>query len=528
MTSKTTELSEKLDELSEKVGAVDIGAANRLRQLRLALADGVLAEEWAAVDIYRLIDPRDIVEQIRAQAANDRIVALLEIIRNVTLFLPILVTWFGVSRAVDSYYALIQRSPSSAQTPFIYLWQNGFGEQAWPTLGQLGFINAFILCIVIGLTITTLVRAEYRTRARDRYAEGIRRELAEVLSLSTLYLQRLSRRTPTSLIEHFRDAIEKIIGQLEAERMRISDLAEQRDRELSLLTQFSADLRISSDQLLETAQRSEITHRTLAERVGNLALPVSQMATTAEQLLTAGRQIAAPMQELAKQQQQVGAQIANAVGALQKAASDLTTSAASALSTAKEMTQARKTFMEDMKAQRAAQEDLIKSVGENAHAMIIIGQSLYGLVGQLTTSIDQLTPSTTTLANQGDQLITHTKSLTDATRQIVSQQQALVEQLKGTLGNLQETMKNSALLLDRSITLYEHSSEGQSALLNAIATERSAQVEIAQVVSRSITDFEATLKTMQATATSVHTIAVDLSELSRNVPPLTPNNRRSA
>src|SRR5579872_761205 len=154
-------VQESLHQMANKVQVYDTGAAVRLRLLADAVgvtANGTdsakeSAEQWAACDIFKLIDPDGIVERFKRHQTKGRLVGLLELLRNTLIFSPIIVTWYGISQASQAYSELLKTQPDQLSQPFLYLWQQGFEDKLSPllTLSSIANIDAALLVFILFL-----------------------------------------------------------------------------------------------------------------------------------------------------------------------------------------------------------------------------------------------------------------------------------------------------------------------------------------------------------------------------------------
>src|SRR5947208_15470632 len=112
-----TDVRTNLEAIANRVAATDEKAALRLRTLSRAVGGGSYADAWAASDVHQLIEPDQIIERFRNQHAKERVITLLEWIRNSLIFAPLVVTWYGISQAADMYTALIKASPDQITQP---------------------------------------------------------------------------------------------------------------------------------------------------------------------------------------------------------------------------------------------------------------------------------------------------------------------------------------------------------------------------------------------------------------------------
>lgn len=66
------------------------------------------------------IDPRATAETITGQRSP--IWGFLDVARNVLVFAPIAVTWYGLATATDAYAKLLAQQPDLMSRPFLLLW----------------------------------------------------------------------------------------------------------------------------------------------------------------------------------------------------------------------------------------------------------------------------------------------------------------------------------------------------------------------------------------------------------------------
>src|SRR5260370_34153972 len=129
----TSSVKGALVTLSKKIESTDYAAAVRLRLVGDAVEGGPYAKGWGLSDIHKLINRDLIVERYRSQHDSARVwlIELLELARNVFIFVPIIITWLGISQATSKYHELLShclnKCPDQVSQPFLYLWEQGFG-----------------------------------------------------------------------------------------------------------------------------------------------------------------------------------------------------------------------------------------------------------------------------------------------------------------------------------------------------------------------------------------------------------------
>src|SRR5947208_14442238 len=120
------------------------------------------------------VDPRAIAEVLTSK--RSWIWGIFEVARNVLVFAPIAVTWFGLSRATDAYATELAAKPDLASKPFLLLWEQGFGGAPGVlTFSTVAIIDASLIALLIILSLMIHVRADVRdvaTRPRALLKEA--------------------------------------------------------------------------------------------------------------------------------------------------------------------------------------------------------------------------------------------------------------------------------------------------------------------------------------------------------------------
>ncbi|MFJ6738328.1 hypothetical protein ACIQOU_05345 [Streptomyces sp. NPDC091279] len=107
---------------------------------------------------------------------------VLEAVLGVLVFVPLLITWFGLREAVRAYGELSRVDPKEATRPFLQLWQTGFDGH----LAAVGRFENVALMAVVLITLLVLLsvwHARARTVAERREEE---RELEDEQLLASL------------------------------------------------------------------------------------------------------------------------------------------------------------------------------------------------------------------------------------------------------------------------------------------------------------------------------------------------------
>ncbi|MBI2325260.1 MAG: hypothetical protein HYU87_09920 [Chloroflexi bacterium] len=240
---QTTERQRVAQEVADLVGEVqehDAAIAVLFERLAEAvrLGRGDEAKAYAAA-----IDPRSTAEAITAHRSP--IWGILEVARNVLVFAPIAVTWFGLSTATNAYARLLDLRPEFGDRPFLLLWEQGFhGVGQTIVFSTLAAIDAALIGLLIVLSLAIHLRADIRdarTRASSLLKESqIRVTIAHATSVASSGLAG--------------DEADALLDQMAAEERRVFERAMEREQQLYDLEGAIAELRKSAADLARAAE----------------------------------------------------------------------------------------------------------------------------------------------------------------------------------------------------------------------------------------------------------------------------------
>ncbi|MDA5278982.1 methyl-accepting chemotaxis protein [Streptomyces sp. Isolate_45] len=156
------------------------------------LGDGDL-EPWTELDLLQAFAREESVRAVLEEEPEHRAWAGLEVGIGSLVFLPLLLTWLGLSRATSAYEALIGEDPAAAGRPFLQLWQSGFEGRlaAWSTFGHVaGSATAVIFLLVLLAAVHGVrrTRTERRADTARRTADDLLARLVPVLTRAQLLL----------------------------------------------------------------------------------------------------------------------------------------------------------------------------------------------------------------------------------------------------------------------------------------------------------------------------------------------------
>lgn len=236
--------AEALQRLADEATAREPSLGTVLARLAAAVREGRTTEAAAYTGA---VDPRALAELLAGK--HSRLWAVLEVIRNVLVFAPIAVTWFGLSIAATAYAELLTARPDLVSRPFLLLWQEGFDGRLLLNFSTLAIIDASLIGVLIVLSLALHIRSEVRdaqvrTKALLKESE-IRALLGHVSSLGAL--------------DFGTGDAESILADMAAEERRIYERAVEREGQLF-------DLEGVVERLRDAAIRLERAADSIARR----------------------------------------------------------------------------------------------------------------------------------------------------------------------------------------------------------------------------------------------------------------------
>ncbi|MBW3632827.1 MAG: hypothetical protein KY456_07350 [Chloroflexi bacterium] len=261
-------LAEHLEEMASTLDSVDTRAAERMRSLARAVATDEGRQRWAEVDLRRVFNTERLAYALALQREGGyahSTIAGADRLRNVLVLMPILLTWFALAEASRAYERYLALSPDEVRQPFLLLWERGFGGHASPfapSFSMVAMIDAFLIAIIIGLTLYSHGRREAREEKIDKTAERFQSDIDNVLAEASVVLavDRGSRpallaRGIERLVDRFEQNSQELLTRLRVEHDRLEQLAGRREREFADFGVFASGMRAGAEE----------THRLLVE-----------------------------------------------------------------------------------------------------------------------------------------------------------------------------------------------------------------------------------------------------------------------
>jgi len=329
--------------MAASLAEVDPRSSARLRDLGNALATERGRQRWSDVDLSRAFntDRLSLVYAVRREGGYaPSSIEIADKIRNVLVLVPILLTWAALAEAALAYNRYIEANPEEAGTPFLLLWQRGFGGEASllsPTFSTVAMIDAVVIVAMILLTFYTHGRREKQEDRISDTASAFQAEFDNVLAEATVILggDRSDRPAQLSdsverLADRFERSSQELLTQLQVEHDRLENLASRREREFSDFARFASGMRSGAEEmhrlLVDLRQVSSGLETSLEDLTGEVSAATDQQKS----LLTAVSQLERMTSSSLQSDQAITRQLALAANSLSETADKAITGAESA------------------------------------------------------------------------------------------------------------------------------------------------------------------------------------------------------
>ncbi|ONK14434.1 hypothetical protein [Streptomyces sp. MP131-18] len=277
---------------------------------------------------------RDAVAAVRRRRVRDD---LLEAALGILVFVPLLITWYGLREAGRAYDELAGEDPEEATRPFLQLWQSGFDGRV-STLGEFDNVALMAVLLISLLVLLAIWHARVRSRTeREWDAQQTERErlmgrLTSVLTRTQLALsgQRLS--TP----RQFTGELSKAAGRLGTLVRRATDGQQALATATTAAHDATTELRAAAQRIVDaatplgaaTVRLEAAVQSGQAETTRVSSANAAEVRDVGERITRMGQQIEAALTELTTVQRELTATTQAAAQASHEAAEAVTHSAA--------------------------------------------------------------------------------------------------------------------------------------------------------------------------------------------------------
>lgn len=285
----------RLDKVAGQVSYLDRSLADHFRSLGQALSTPGYDARWADLDLFRIMGPTVVRERLEAreESRRGRVINVLEVIRSTLIFLPLVITWYGIAVASSSYQQLVATRPSAAQEPFLTLWLNGFDQLTSITLGWVAALDFAILLVVFLLSVIITVLMALQTSNRQQLYDAI----SAVLLDASLELSRSRGQGPITAATDFNKTLNHISTEFTRLVNDMSQVSTNRRAELDAFTKLAPTFQNMVDGLNQVNTQ-------LVQQLGSLSATLGTYQQDTQKVLAGIQQLQGQFNQLITQQAQ--------------------------------------------------------------------------------------------------------------------------------------------------------------------------------------------------------------------------------
>ncbi len=397
------ELAEELAGMAASLGEVDPRSAERLEDLARSIGTEDGRQRWADVDLRRAFNTERLARAFAVRREGGYAPASIDVaarVRDILILLPIFLTWFSLSEASKAYQRLIERDPDQVRSPFLLLWERGFGGEASafaPTFSFVAIVDAAIIGLIIALTFYVQGRREAREDKIALRAEGFQSDLDNVLAEATVALANDRSNRPAllahaveQLAERFDHSSQELLTRLRVEHDRLEQIAGRREREFADFGVFASGMRAGAEEthrlLIDLRQVSTNLQTALEDLTSEVGVSADQQRTLLSAVQGLERLTASGIQS----DQAVTRQLTSAANTLADAADRSLAGAEAAAQAGRVATEAVRGIAELASDLAASQSRVEAAVAAEAEANSRLADALRAGTGGVTASTRSL------------------------------------------------------------------------------------------------------------------------------------------
>lgn len=255
------EIARQISGMASLLENVDERSSVRLDELANAVSSAQGRQRWSDVDLRRAFNTDRLAHAYAVKHEGGyapKSIELADKLRNVLVLVPILLTWWAIGSAVNNYATFMKANPEDG-TPFLVLWEQGFGGTAgWlsPSLSHVAFLDAILIGIIILLTFYAHGRREEQEDNIADTASLFQAEMDNALAEASVLLATDRSSRPVRLadaVERMADSFEEssgaLLNQLQVEHDRMELMTTRREREVNDFGTFATSMRAGAEEM---------------------------------------------------------------------------------------------------------------------------------------------------------------------------------------------------------------------------------------------------------------------------------------
>ena len=535
-----------LELMASVVARGDGAVAERLRDLGAAVEDGPSAADWQGVDLFQAFDVNAMAELSCPDTVVSQSLRLVETLRNVLILAPVLVTWYGISRAVSAYHDLVEvivraaeaaqgnaaalaEVPRTALLPFLYLWQNGFDGRLpeWLTLSRVALYDSILILLVLGLTMLayTMAHAEEGRRSADVARTG-RRLRATLFDAARIL--KLRARRPDDHTAGLIEAARTLMIEIRDERERLREEVAARADEVAALHSFATTLKDGSDQLLGAANGLTTLYGDALTRIDGLTTAVAGVATSQTSLTTETASVGLRLADLLEASQTTATMLGSALGAVETAGTVMGAAADGLRDATADIGQAVAQLVPVGAAQTEAahriEDATVRLVGQEAsleEQIIRLSDSTVGQVeaqGLLRSALIEHRNELASATDEQRDLVGVIRAVAEALTVFTREQQEVATSLAAALAAQTATTSDLRPAVTAMESVASRLADAETTLLTTLKDEHDRLNHVASVVAQTLRSLEETWQRLADEEKYLFGLGVDVRELRTTLP----------
>jgi predicted nucleic acid-binding Zn-ribbon protein len=298
--TSASNVASEIEGIASSLSEVDTRSSSRLRDLGNALTSDTGRARWSDVDLRRAFNTDRLSHMYAVRREGGyapRRIEVADKVRNVLVLVPILLTWAALAEAARAYDRFLAEHPEEQGTPFLLLWQRGFGGEASifsPTFSTVAIIDAVVIIAMIILTFYTHGRREEQEDIIADTAAAFQTEFDNVMAEAGVILAADRANRPAQiadsverLADRFDRGSQELLTQLQVEHDRLEHLATRREREFADFGKFASGMRAGAEEMHRLLVDLRQVSSGLETALQDLASEVSGAGDQQRSLLTA-------------------------------------------------------------------------------------------------------------------------------------------------------------------------------------------------------------------------------------------------
>ncbi len=287
--------AQDLQDLAKELVGKDDATASKLQDLASALDPDADPGGWLGVVPSQVIDVESVVSALvlgEGDGAASR-AGRFEVVRNVLILMPIVLTWAGMFYAALGYQTVIARQPDLASEPFLLLWEQQFRGLLGPPLSYFGLLrlsNVAIvdvcLLLVVGV-LTAFIQREVSVRQHWRQVQQRTLTARLTNALGSAHLELTRRSMLPALVDSFQRTATALTAELKAEREHLIRISDDRERDRAAMRSVTQDFKVGAVDMVRAAADYSAVASQLDRTVGAIRAEVEHSTAATDQLVSA-------------------------------------------------------------------------------------------------------------------------------------------------------------------------------------------------------------------------------------------------